>query len=72
MVNIWCGCTVLRVYLVDHAWTYRVEQARAQLASIPELLPRMVALMDVSTEGKDTEQLMDGVLAEMWRWALIQ
>ena len=42
------------IFLVDHAWTYRVDQhgtARAQLRDIPGLLERMADLMDITFEG---------------------
>ena len=35
------------VYLVDHAWTYRTEQARHQLNTIPGLAARLANLMDL-------------------------
>lgn len=53
--------------MIDHAWTYRVEQARAQLMKAPGLLPRMAALMNVDQEGKDTEELVEEVMKQMWK-----
>ena len=57
----------LSIFLIDHAWTYRFDKARAQLETTPNLLPRMASLMDLSVEGKDKDQLIDEVLDEMWR-----
>ncbi|XP_010792488.1 tubulin--tyrosine ligase-like protein 12 [Notothenia coriiceps] len=57
------------VFLVDHAWTYRVEQCRQQLEQIPGLLPRMAALMGVDFHGEapdpDTVEL---VMEDMWKY----
>ncbi|XP_044041816.1 tubulin--tyrosine ligase-like protein 12 isoform X1 [Siniperca chuatsi] len=57
------------VFLVDHAWTYRVDHARQQLEQIPGLLPRMAALMGVDFHGEapdpDTVEL---VMERMWKY----
>ncbi|KAK9525270.1 hypothetical protein VZT92_015997 [Zoarces viviparus] len=57
------------VYLVDHAWTYRVEHARQQLEQIPGLLPRLADLMGVDFHGEapdpDTVEL---VMERMWKY----
>ncbi|XP_034529609.1 tubulin--tyrosine ligase-like protein 12 isoform X2 [Notolabrus celidotus] len=57
------------VYLVDHAWTYRVEGARQQLEEIPGLLSRMASLMGLDFHGEapdpDTVEL---VMERMWKY----
>lgn len=57
------------IFLVDHAWTYRVEHARQQLEQIPGLLPRMAALMGLDFHGEapcpDTVEL---ILKYMWKY----
>uniref|UniRef100_A0A673BMI9 Tubulin--tyrosine ligase-like protein 12 SET-like domain-containing protein n=1 Tax=Sphaeramia orbicularis TaxID=375764 RepID=A0A673BMI9_9TELE len=57
------------VFLVDHAWTYRVDHARRQLEQIPGLLPRMAALMGLDFHGEapdpDTVEL---VMEHMWKY----
>uniref|UniRef100_A0A3P8UD38 Tubulin tyrosine ligase-like family, member 12 n=1 Tax=Amphiprion percula TaxID=161767 RepID=A0A3P8UD38_AMPPE len=57
------------VFLVDHAWTYRVDHARQQLEEIPGLLPRMASLMGVDFHGEapdpDTVEL---VMECMWKY----
>lgn len=57
------------VFLVDHAWTYRVDHARQQLEQIPGLLPRMAALMGLDFHGEvpdpDTVEL---VMERMWKY----
>jgi len=65
------------VFLVDHAWTYRVDQqgtARAQLRDIPGLLDRMAALMDIpvpedlTSNGGSRERLISTVLNTAWKF----
>uniref|UniRef100_A0A3Q0R5E6 Tubulin tyrosine ligase-like family, member 12 n=1 Tax=Amphilophus citrinellus TaxID=61819 RepID=A0A3Q0R5E6_AMPCI len=57
------------VFLVDHAWTYRVDHARQQLEQIPGLLPRMATLMGLDFHGEvpdaDTVEL---VMERMWKY----
>ncbi|XP_066525555.1 tubulin--tyrosine ligase-like protein 12 [Hoplias malabaricus] len=64
------ACDPSSVYLVDHAWTYRVENARQQLMEIPGLLGRMASLMGLSFHGEapdpDTVEL---VLDDMWKFS---
>ncbi|GJP52826.1 hypothetical protein CLOM_g11914 [Closterium sp. NIES-68] len=38
------------VFLVDHAWSFRLGQAREQLETVPKLAARMAALMCVGGE----------------------
>uniref|UniRef100_F6STG9 Tubulin tyrosine ligase like 12 n=1 Tax=Ornithorhynchus anatinus TaxID=9258 RepID=F6STG9_ORNAN len=57
------------VFLVDHAWTYRVEQARPQLHQVPGLLQRMAGLMGAEVHGEvPDEAAVEHVLEEMWRF----
>ncbi|XP_045869083.1 tubulin--tyrosine ligase-like protein 12 [Meles meles] len=57
------------IFLIDHAWTCRVEHARQQLRQVPGLLLRMANLMGIAFHGElpgvETEDL---VLEEMWRF----
>ncbi|KAG7235829.1 hypothetical protein INR49_002129 [Caranx melampygus] len=57
------------VFLVDHAWTYRVEHSREQLEQIPGLLPRMAALMGVDFHGEAPDpDTVDLVMERMWKY----
>lgn len=57
------------IYLIDHAWTYRVDSARKNLKSMPALLARMVHLMGVQETGEgDSEALINNVFDEMWKF----
>ncbi|XP_048010622.1 tubulin--tyrosine ligase-like protein 12 isoform X2 [Megalobrama amblycephala] len=57
------------VFLVDHAWTYRVESARQQLLEIPGLLIRMASLMGLPFHGEAPDpDIVDLVLDNMWKY----
>ena len=55
------------IFLVDHAWTYRVSDCRPQLEQIPGLLERMAALMDVQSEERTKEEIIEDILQQMWK-----
>jgi len=56
-----------RIFLIDHAWTYRPDQARAHLESMPSLLSRMALLMDIDADDRQREDVIEDVLTLMWR-----
>lgn len=56
------------IYLVDHAWTYRVENARKHLEEIPSLLGRMSILMGIDVENTTEVEALEMVLTKMWRF----
>ncbi|XP_075409633.1 tubulin--tyrosine ligase-like protein 12 [Tenrec ecaudatus] len=57
------------IFLIDHAWTYRVEHARRQLQQTPGLLHRMASLMGIEFHGEvPSPEVVDLVLAEMWKF----
>lgn len=57
------------VFLVDHAWTYRVESARQQLLEIPGLLIRMASLMCLPFHGEAPDpDIVDLILDNMWKY----
>ena len=58
-----------RIFLIDHAWTYRPDQARGHLASIPSLLSRMAALMNVDVDDRPQDDVIEDVLTSTWRCA---
>ncbi len=55
IVNVWSrpyiitGISLYSVFLIDHAWTYEVNYARAQLKAIPGLADRMASLMGLAS-----------------------
>lgn len=75
MMYLWCSdglllvCFPCSVYLVDHAWTYRVESARQQLIEVPGLLIRMASLMGLPFHGEAPDpDIVDLVLDNMWKF----
>ena len=56
--------------MIDHAWTYRVAQARDHLYSMPSLLERMSALMEIEVGEKSMEDIVEDVLQTMWKYEL--
>ncbi|XP_006633164.2 tubulin--tyrosine ligase-like protein 12 [Lepisosteus oculatus] len=57
------------VFLVDHAWTFRVQGARQQLLQVPGLLQRMASLMHIDFHGEfPDEGVVEQVLADMWKF----
>ncbi|AWO97884.1 putative tubulin--tyrosine ligase-like protein 12 [Scophthalmus maximus] len=57
------------VFLVDHAWTYRLDHARQQLEQIPGLLSRMADLMGVDFHGEAPDpDSVELVMECMWKY----
>ena len=61
------------VFLIDHAWTYRINHARANLMQINGLLDRMCNLMNISIASNESEEVksqlkVDAVLENMWKF----
>lgn len=57
------------VFLIDHAWTYEVNYARAQLRTIPGLAARMASLMGITEEVSSElgqEELIQTIFDKMW------
>ncbi|XP_059433126.1 uncharacterized protein LOC132166341 [Corylus avellana] len=48
------------VFLIDHAWTFRLSDAYKQLREVPGLAERMAALMCVE-DTEESEEAVDGV-----------
>ncbi|KAF5275181.1 hypothetical protein FQR65_LT04213 [Abscondita terminalis] len=54
------------VFLIDHAWTFRIENAKKQLSTIDSLRHRMALIMDL--ENDNEEELCDDIFDELWRY----
>jgi tubulin--tyrosine ligase-like protein 12 len=54
------------IFLIDHAWTYRIKDARNDLNSIPNLYERMASLMNVNSDTK--EDGIELILQRMWKF----
>lgn len=55
------------IYLIDHAWTYDIKNAKQNLSTIPGLLDRMCSLMGFDIDSEEDEKI-DFVLNEMWKY----
>lgn len=51
------------IYLIDHAWTFRMNMARQQLTEHEQLTDRMCAIMGIDIDDEDR---IDQVLVKMW------
>lgn len=58
------------IYIIDHAWTYRLSNARQQLRQVPGLLSRLVNMMGGGGDFNedDNEKAIEFVMREMWRY----
>lgn len=54
------------IYIIDHAWTYRLHKARHQLRQVPGLVERLANMMGAS--NFDTEDAIEYVMNAMWRY----
>lgn len=55
------------IYIIDHAWTFRLNIARSQLRQVPGLLHRMSLLMGVSEEQPEEDNIQQ-VLDSLWKY----
>eukprot|EP00727_Mastigamoeba_balamuthi_P006412 m51a1_g2391 hypothetical protein (1004) ;mRNA; f:727949-731590 len=56
------------IFLIDHAWTTSLDNAREQLETLPNLLPRMEEMMGLSGDSKPTAERVDQVWQGMWSY----
>ncbi|CAF1032262.1 unnamed protein product [Adineta steineri] len=54
------------IFLIDHAWTYRIKDARNDLYSISNLYERMTSLMNINSDLK--EDGIELILQRMWKF----
>lgn len=54
------------IYLIDHAWTFRITEARKNLQEIPSLRTRLSNLMGIDN---DIDGLEDEILRKIWRYS---
>jgi len=60
------------IFLVDHAWTYKTDQARQQLTQVPGLATRMAGLMDLEVEDDQVlpdEKLVEKIMCAKWLYS---
>ncbi len=64
------------IFLVDHAWTYRLNEARKALMDNENLLNRMCNLMNIKVDSEDsqlseqelTNLKIESVFENMWKF----
>ncbi|XP_059610380.1 tubulin--tyrosine ligase-like protein 12 [Phlebotomus argentipes] len=56
------------IFLVDHAWTFRMDSAQKQLEQMPSLLKRMCMIMGVDQENETQEVCVKKVMRRLWRY----
>lgn len=54
------------VFLIDHAWTYKINTARAHLRENPVLLERMCKMLAIESEV--LEERVEAIFENMWRY----
>jgi hypothetical protein len=65
-----------RVFLIDHAWTYKTQEARKNLTEHEQLLDRMCKLMNIDLSDEedvnDAEEFkkrkVESVINNMWKY----
>lgn len=58
------------IYLVDHTWTFRTDQARTHLREVPGLMQRICGLIGIDRDVERGEgELEDLVFDNIWKYA---
>lgn len=58
-----------QIYLIDHAWTFRMDAARRQLQEIPGLAERMAGIMGITVDDEPIDVVINEVLRKIWRFS---
>ncbi|CAF1350503.1 unnamed protein product [Adineta steineri] len=53
------------IFLIDHAYTYRINNIRNELEQLPQLVERLSRLMLISS---DEENKIDAIIENMWKF----
>lgn len=56
-----------QIYLIDHAWTFRIENAKKQLLGIDSLRERLAVIVGVD-DTLAKEELADEIFKNMWKF----
>ena len=58
--------------MIDHAWTYKVNEARQLLLQYDQLIDRLCSLMNISANDVDENSIKDykinQILKKMWKF----
>ncbi|CAF3022304.1 unnamed protein product [Rotaria socialis] len=69
-VRVTSECNILKddpsmIFLIDHAYTYRINTIRNELEQLPELVERLSRLMFISS---DAENKINAIIEHMWKF----
>ncbi|XP_058812359.1 tubulin--tyrosine ligase-like protein 12 [Topomyia yanbarensis] len=56
------------IYLIDHAWTFRTDNARQLLNEHPPLVNRLAIMMGIEQEGLPSSVVTSRILSGVWKW----
>ncbi|XP_065074738.1 tubulin--tyrosine ligase-like protein 12 [Ochlerotatus camptorhynchus] len=56
------------IYLVDHAWTFRADNARQLLNEHPPLVNRLAIMMGIDQEALPSSVIVSKILNDVWKW----
>lgn len=56
------------IYLVDHAWTFRTDNARQLLNEHPPLVNRLAIMMGIDQENVPSSVVVSKILNDVWKW----
>lgn len=56
------------IYLVDHAWTFRTDNARQLLNEHPPLVNRLAIMMGIDQEDVPSSVVVSKILNDVWKW----
>lgn len=56
------------IYLIDHAWTFRTDNARQMLLQHPTLVHRLAVMMGIEQDSP-TSLVISNILNDMWKWS---
>ncbi|XP_055549385.1 tubulin--tyrosine ligase-like protein 12 [Wyeomyia smithii] len=56
------------IYLVDHAWTFRSDNARQLLNEHPSLVNRLAVMMGIDQQDVPSSVIISNILNDIWKW----
>ncbi|XP_055617626.1 tubulin--tyrosine ligase-like protein 12 [Toxorhynchites rutilus septentrionalis] len=57
-----------QIYLVDHAWTFRTDNARQLLNEHPPLVNRLAIMMGIDQDDLPSSVIISRILNDVWKW----
>lgn len=56
------------IYLIDHAWTFQLNQVKQQLNDYPQLATRMVSIMGIDENENNETVINEKILQKIWKY----